>query len=139
MEEKSIWMQKSGRTSNNACPLGTKSGPIASAANVAGSQEFEFELRFHVPLDAKFVISETFFPANLLASTEEAKPNTTKSNNTKIQHKMNTKNKARFGRLVRPLALKRSSPSRGPHGAGPLDFDVTRDSLYIAIFCYKLD
>jgi len=53
MEEKSIWMQKSGRTSNNACPLGTKSGPIASAANVAGSQEFEFELRFHVPLDAK--------------------------------------------------------------------------------------
>jgi len=33
-------------------------------------------LRFYVPLDAKSIISETFFPANLLACTsEETKPN----------------------------------------------------------------
>jgi len=28
---------------------------------------FEFELRFYVPLDTESVISEPFFPANLLA------------------------------------------------------------------------
>jgi len=34
------------------------------------------ELRLHVSVDTKQVISETFFPANLLAySTEETKPN----------------------------------------------------------------
>ena len=41
---------------------------------------FDFELRFYVPLDIKYVISETFFPANLLASTEQTKPNITKAN-----------------------------------------------------------
>jgi len=38
------------------------------------------ELRFYVTLDTKYAISDTFFPANLLASTEETKPNTTKAN-----------------------------------------------------------
>ena len=38
------------------------------------------ELRFHVPLSIKQVILEMFFPASLLASTEETKPNTTKAN-----------------------------------------------------------
>jgi len=37
------------------------------------------ELRFYVPLDTKYVISETFFLVNLSASTEETKPNTTKA------------------------------------------------------------
>jgi len=40
---------------------------------------FDSELRFYVPLDTKQVISETFFLANLLASTTvEIKSNTTK-------------------------------------------------------------
>jgi len=45
----------------------------------------------------KQVISETFFPANLLIgvrSTEETKPNTTKANNTRTtQSKLNQKRK----------------------------------------------
>jgi len=40
----------------------------------------DFELRFYVPLDTKQVISETLFPANLLASTEETKSSTTRTN-----------------------------------------------------------
>ena len=40
----------------------------------------DIELRFYVQLIVKQVISETFFPANFLASTEETKPNTTKAN-----------------------------------------------------------
>ena len=32
------------------------------------------ELRFHVPLDAESAVSETFFPANLLASIPNHKP-----------------------------------------------------------------
>jgi len=40
----------------------------------------EYEFRFNDPFDTKQVISDTFFPANLLASTEETKPNTTKAN-----------------------------------------------------------
>ena len=39
-----------------------------------------FELRFYVPLDTKYVISETFFPANVLASTEETKNNILNAN-----------------------------------------------------------
>ena len=31
------------------------------------------ELRFYIPLNTKYVISETLFPANLLASTEKTK------------------------------------------------------------------
>jgi len=46
---------------------------------IFGKQYFNsFELRF--PLDTKQVILETSFPANLLASTEETKPNMTKAN-----------------------------------------------------------
>jgi len=37
-------------------------------------------LMVYIPLGTKQVISETFFPANLLANTEESKPNTTKAN-----------------------------------------------------------
>jgi len=37
----------------------------------------DFVLRFYVPLVTKWVISETSFTANLFASTEETKPNTT--------------------------------------------------------------
>jgi len=33
--------------------------------NVTNSFNVDFELRFHVPLDAEYVISETFFTANL--------------------------------------------------------------------------
>ena len=49
--------------------------------------------RFCVPLDIKYVISETFFPANLLACTEKAKPNKTKLENTKPNKTNNTKPK----------------------------------------------
>jgi len=45
------------------------------------------ELRFYVPLDTKQVISETFFPADLLASTEQTKPNT-KQQKQAIQEKI---------------------------------------------------
>ena len=38
-----------------------------------------FHLRFYVPLDTKWVISETFFAANFLARTAETKPNTAKA------------------------------------------------------------
>jgi len=52
-------------------------------------------LRFYVPLDIKWVISKTFFPANLLVSTEETKPKTAKANisseTKKIQHKIKKK------------------------------------------------
>jgi len=50
-----------------------------------------------------------FFPANISASTEETKPNTTKAN-TYPEHKNTTtqKNKARFGRLIWPQAWKQS-------------------------------
>jgi len=41
---------------------------------------FDFELRIYVPLYTKVVISETFFPASLLAGTEETEPNATKAN-----------------------------------------------------------
>jgi len=41
---------------------------------------FDFELRFYIPLDTKAVISETFFPDDLLAGTEETEPNATKAN-----------------------------------------------------------
>jgi len=50
-----------------------------------------------------------------LASIEETKPNTAKANiqpqhkNTK-KHKINTKDKARFGGLVLPPAWKRTEP-----------------------------
>jgi len=40
----------------------------------------QFELRFHVPLVTKWVISERFFPASFLASTKETKSNSTKAN-----------------------------------------------------------
>ena len=39
-----------------------------------------FELRFYIPLNAKQVILETIFPANLLDNTEETKLNTTEAN-----------------------------------------------------------
>ena len=63
------------------------------------------ELRFHVPLDTKWVISETFFPAKLLASSEETKPNTaeqTFARNTKILKK-DLKAKARSLRTTSGL------------------------------------
>jgi len=41
------------------------------------------ELRFHGPLDTKYVILETFFPAIFWRSTEKTKPNTTKANKNK--------------------------------------------------------
>jgi len=34
----------------------------------------EFELKFYVQLDIKYIILETFSPGNLLASTEDSKP-----------------------------------------------------------------
>ena len=43
-----------------------------------GTMRFDF--RFYVPLDTKQVISETFFPGSLLASTEETKRNTANAN-----------------------------------------------------------
>ena len=49
--------------------------------------------RFCVPLDTKYVTSETFFPANLLACIEKAKPNKMKLENTKPNKTNNTKPK----------------------------------------------
>jgi len=55
----------------------------------------EFELRFHVSLHTKHVISELFFWANLLASIEETRPYTATTNihpehkNTTTQNKHN--------------------------------------------------
>jgi len=68
---------------------------------------------FAVPLDTKQVISETFFPANLLASSKKlnlTQQQQTLIRNTRImQHDINTKSKARLGRLVRrPPTWKRS-------------------------------
>ena len=37
-------------------------------------------VHFYVLLDTKWVISERFFPANVLDTTGETKPNTTKQN-----------------------------------------------------------
>jgi len=59
------------------------------------------QLRFYVPLNIKWVISKTFFPANLLVhSNEETEPNATKANNArtklcklKQKHKMLNRNK----------------------------------------------
>jgi len=34
-------------------------------------KDWLIELRFNVPLDIKWIISETLFPANLLVSTEK--------------------------------------------------------------------
>jgi len=59
----------------------------------------------------KVLISQTFFPAYVLASTEETKPNSTKANihpqheNTTI-HNKHKKTKAMFSRLVRPPVCK---------------------------------
>jgi len=47
---------------------------------VTGYFNFDYQLRFYVPLDTKQVTSETFFPATLLASTDGTKPNTTQAN-----------------------------------------------------------
>ena len=43
-------------------------------------QPLTLSLRFYDPLDKRSVILGTFFPANLLASTEENKPNAAKAN-----------------------------------------------------------
>jgi len=56
-----------------------------------------------------------FFPANLLASTAETRPNTTKANNHPEYKNTTTQNKqkitkARLGCLLWPPAWKRSRP-----------------------------
>jgi len=57
-------------------------------------KDFVYEILFYIPFDTKQVILETFFPATLLADTEETTLSTTKANihpEHKIpQHKINT-------------------------------------------------
>ena len=66
------------------------------------------------PIWHKWVISETFFPANLLAKYWKTKTNTTKQTCicNKIYYNINLtpKTKVRFGRLLRPPASKRRGP-----------------------------
>ena len=63
--------------------------------------DFDFQLRFYTSLDPKQVILETFFPANLLVTTEETKPNITKAiihlDQKILQHKIT---QMRFACLV---------------------------------------
>jgi len=77
-------------------------------------KDWLIELRFYVPSDTKWVISETFFPANLLAKYWKTKTNTTKQTCicNKIYYNINLtpKTKVRFGRLLRPPASKRRGP-----------------------------
>jgi len=60
--------------SYTSCTITTPSHTIALAWQYAFYRLIES--RFYVLLDIKLVMSETLFSANLLASTEEAKPNT---------------------------------------------------------------
>jgi len=49
--------------------------------------DFDYELRFYIPLDTKQVILETFFLSHRLASTKETKTNTTKAS-IHMEHKI---------------------------------------------------
>jgi len=69
--------------------------------------------RFYVPPDTKYVISETFFPANLLAKYWKTKTNTTKQtcirNKIYYNTKWTQKTKAKLGYL-QPPAWKQTEP-----------------------------
>jgi len=54
-------------------------GPLA-VDKLRNEIEFEFDIRYYVPINTKLVTSKTFFPANLLATTEDTKANTSKAN-----------------------------------------------------------
>ena len=66
------------------------------------------ELSFYIPLDTKRVISETFHKPMSWPGIEKLNLNQkhTFTNKKILQHKMNTKTKARFSRLLRHLAWK---------------------------------
>jgi len=57
------------------------------------SAPFDFELRFYVPLDTKWMISETFFAADLLKKLNLAQQKQTFVRNIDVlRQKINTKN-----------------------------------------------
>ena len=86
----------------------------AFCAHLRIARRIETELWFYVPLDTKQVISETFPQVNLLAwygkklnltQQKRAFTNQKKCITTQNKHQ---KNKARFSRLLRHAAWKRS-------------------------------
>ena len=55
--------------------------------------DYDFELRFYVPLETKQTIAETFFPASFLASTVLKKLNSTQQKQTFVQNTKILQNK----------------------------------------------
>jgi len=90
----------------------TNRSPISATAELLLSHDVVVELRFYVPLDTKFVVSETFSRPISWRSNEETKPKATKANNQEKWQNTESKPKCKEN-LNQRSTLKLGISSRG--------------------------